>query len=217
MRRISEAASAAASGPGRSGTGPLSSAPVSTSKLDQELAALVGDGENEEAVPPVAASTPPSPPAAPKGNLKLLLALLAMGGGIVALVMSFSGAAVYAKTVDQVVAEADKLQGRKLRVEGRLVHGSLMRRDQPCEYRFQIGGEGAVLPVRYAQCVVPDTFRDVPGMDLDVTVEGTISQEGAFEATQVLAKCPSKYEMQDRAAKGEAVPHGPMGEAVTGY
>jgi len=190
---------------------------VSTSKLDQELAALVGDGENEEAVPPVAASTPPSPPAAPKGNLKLLLALLAMGGGIVALVMSFSGAAVYAKTVDQVVAEADKLQGRKLRVEGRLVHGSLMRRDQPCEYRFQIGGEGAVLPVRYAQCVVPDTFRDVPGMDLDVTVEGTISQEGAFEATQVLAKCPSKYEMQDRAAKGEAVPHGPMGEAVTGY
>jgi len=217
LRRISEAASAAASGPGRSGTGPLSSAPVSTSKLDQELAALVGDGENEEAVPPVAASTPPSPPAAPKGNLKLLLALLAMGGGIVALVMSFSGAAVYAKTVDQVVAEADKLQGRKLRVEGRLVHGSLMRRDQPCEYRFQIGGEGAVLPVRYAQCVVPDTFRDVPGMDLDVTVEGTISQEGAFEATQVLAKCPSKYEMQDRAAKGEAVPHGPMGEAVTGY
>lgn len=190
---------------------------MSTSKLDQELAALVGDGENEEAVPPVAASTPPSPPAAPKGNLKLLLALLAMGGGIVALVMSFSGAAVYAKTVDQVVAEADKLQGRKLRVEGRLVHGSLMRRDQPCEYRFQIGGEGAVLPVRYAQCVVPDTFRDVPGMDLDVTVEGTISQEGAFEATQVLAKCPSKYEMQDRAAKGEAVPHGPMGEAVTGY
>lgn len=189
---------------------------MSTSKLDQELAALLRDGENEEA-PPVAAPAPPSPPTTPKSNWKLLVALLVMAGGIVALVMSFSGAAVYAKSVEQVLTEAEKLQGRKLRVEGKLVHGSLMRRDQPCEYRFEIGGEGAVLPVRYAQCVVPDTFRDTPGMDLDVTVEGTISKSGSFEATQVLAKCPSKYEMQDRAAKGEAMPHGPMGEAAAGY
>jgi len=188
---------------------------VSTSKLDQELAALVRDGEHDEAeaVPPVTGSTPPTPPTAPKSNWKLLVALLVMGAGIVALVMSFSGAAVYAKSVDQVTAEAGKLQGRKLRVEGKLVHGSLKRREQPCEYRFEIAGGGAVLPVRYAQCVVPDTFRDVPGMDLDVTVEGTISQEGSFEATQVLAKCPSKYEMQDQAAKGVAMPHGPMGES----
>ena len=203
--------------PGRSPSPPLSCAPVSTSKLDQELAELVRDGENEdEAVPsvPPVAGPKATPPTESKGNLKLLVALLAMGAGIVALVMSFSGAAVYAKTVDQVVADAGKLQGRKVRVEGRLVHGSLKRREQPCEYRFELGGGGAVLPVRYAQCVVPDTFRDVPGMDLDVTVEGTVSQDGSFEATQVLAKCPSKYEMQDMAAKGTAVPHGPMGEAA---
>lgn len=140
--------------------------------------------------------------------MRLLLALLAMGSGIVALVMSFSGAAVYAKSVDQVVAEKGQLQGRRLRVEGKLVHGTLKRRDTPCEYRFEMEKAGAVMPVRYAQCVVPDTFRDVPGMDVDVTVEGTIAQDGSFEATQVLAKCPSKYEMQDRAAKGEAMPHG---------
>lgn len=201
--------------PGPSASPPLSSAPVSTSKLDQELAELVRDGENEEETAPAVTKPKATPPTAPKGNLKLLVALLAMGAGIVALVMSFSGAAVYAKTVDQVVAEAGKLQGRKVRVEGRLVHGSLKRRDQPCEYRFEIGGGGAVLPVRYAQCVVPDTFRDVPGMDLDVTVEGTVSQDGSFEATQVLAKCPSKYEMQDMAAKGMAMPHEPLGETPT--
>lgn len=134
-----------------------------------------------------------------------------------ALVMSFSGAAVYAKSVDQVLAERTQLQGRKLRVEGKLVHGTLKRRDTPCEYRFEMERGGAVMPVRYAQCVVPDTFRDVPGMDVDVTVEGTITTEGAFEATQVLAKCPSKYEMQDRAAQGEAIPHGPMPPSASGY
>lgn len=185
---------------------------MSTSKLDRELAALIRDDENEEAAPPVAgpALPAPTPPVTPKGNIRLLVALLAMGAGIVALVMSFSGAAVYAKSVDQVLTEGSQLQGRRLRVEGKLVHGSLLRRDTPCEYRFQMEGGGAVMPVRYAQCVVPDTFRDVPGMDLDVTVEGTIASDGSFEATQVLAKCPSKYEMQDQAAKGETIPHGPM-------
>lgn len=179
---------------------------------------MIEDGETDEAAPPVAgpASSPATPPVAPKGNLRLLLALLAIAGGVIALVMSFSGAAVYAKSVDQVLSEGEKLQGRRLRVEGKLVHGSLLRRDTPCEYRFQMEGGGEVMAVRYAQCVVPDTFRDVPGMDLDVTVEGTIAEDGSFEATQVLAKCPSKYEMQDRAAQGEAVPHGPMGPS-SGY
>lgn len=190
-----------------------------STKLDRELAALIREDENDEAAPPVAkpAASGATPPTAPKGNLRLLIALLVMAGGIVALVMSFSGAAVYAKSVDQVLAEASQLKGRKLRVEGKLVHGTLQRRDTPCEYRFQMEKGGAVLPVRYAQCVVPDTFRDVPGLDLDVTVEGTIDEQGAFEATQVLAKCPSKYEMQDRAASGEAVPHGPMPSSGSGY
>jgi cytochrome c-type biogenesis protein CcmE len=55
--------------------------------------------------------------------------------------------------------------------------------------------------------VVPDTFRDVPGMDVGVTVEGALQADNSFEATSVLAKCPSKYEMKDRANKGEQMPH----------
>ena len=63
------------------------------------------------------------------------------------------------------------------------------------------------MPVRYAQCVVPDTFRDVPGMDVGVTVEGELLTDNSFEATSVLAKCPSKYEMKQKAAGGEKMPH----------
>jgi cytochrome c-type biogenesis protein CcmE len=176
---------------------------MSVSHLDRELErALTSTGPKGEASP--ARSAAPSG----RGHVRLLVVLLAMTGGIVALVMtSFKDAAVYAKSVDQIKAEGAALAGRRLRVEGNLAHGSLQRRDQPCEYRFTIKGKEAELPVRYAQCVVPDTFRDVPDMDVGVTVEGKLAAGGAFEATQVMAKCPSKYEMQEKRARGEEMPH----------
>ena len=82
-----------------------------------------------------------------------------------------------------------------------------MKRDSPCEYRFTISKNGVDVPVRYAQCIVPDTFRDVAGMDVGVTVEGELLADNSFEATSVLAKCPSKYEMKEKAQKGEKMPH----------
>jgi cytochrome c-type biogenesis protein CcmE len=61
--------------------------------------------------------------------------------------------------------------------------------------------------VRYAQCIVPDTFKDVPGMDVGVTVEGKLAAGGGFEASQVMAKCPSKYEMKEMKEQGKEMPH----------
>jgi cytochrome c-type biogenesis protein CcmE len=182
--------------------------------LDDELAAAVEDNGTaataRDALPPATDS-----PAAgsggsrPKRNLGLLIALMVVIGGILTLVFtSFEGAAIYSKGVDELLAERSKLASRNVRVEGSLVKGSLQRRDQPCEYRFRITKNGSEVPVRFAQCVVPDTFRDVPGMDVDVTAEGKLSSEGHFEATNIMAKCPSKYEMKQRASKGEAAPHG---------
>lgn len=180
------------------------------SRVDDELAEAVAQSEasssTEDAVPVTRPA--PSPTKSPKRNLGLLAALVVMGGGILTLVMtSFENAAVYSRGVDALLKEKDKLVGRNVRIEGALVKGSLMRRDQPCEYRFNLAKGGATLPVRYAQCIVPDTFRDMPGMDVNVTAEGTLAANGSFEATQIFAKCPSKYEMKDRANKGERAPH----------
>jgi len=61
--------------------------------------------------------------------------------------------------------------------------------------------------VHYPQCSVPDTFRDVPNVDVEVTAEGTLTETGTFDASRIMAKCPSKYEMEQRAASGETVPH----------
>ena len=186
------------------------------SRLDEELAQAVRDAEAAAASPDAPREAPARDvPKRPRRAVGLLVALLVMGGGILALVMtSFDHAAIYSKGVDEVVASREKLAARTLRVEGKLVKGSLVRRDQPCEYRFRIAKNGAELPVRYSQCVVPDTFRDRPDIDVMVTAEGRLasSEDGAYlNAHQIMAKCPSKYEMKERASKGEKAPHSPIG------
>ena len=177
------------------------------SDLDKELeraaAAVEPIDERAPRPAPVHVSAPRG-----KSNVGLLIGLLVMGGGILTLVLtSFSGSAVYAKNVDALVREKAKFSDRPVNVTGTLVKGTLVRRDQPCEYRFTLESKGVVLPVRYAQCIVPDTFRDMPGMDVSVTAEGTLTQAGNFEASKIMAKCPSKYEMKDRAKAGEKAPH----------
>lgn len=181
------------------------------SRVDEELAAAVEASEAEEATAsaePVAEREPREPRPRGKKSLGLLIALLVTGAAILTLVFTnFQNAAIYSMGVDLLLKEQEKYKTRNVRVEGTLVKGTLVRREQPCEYRFKIQKDSAVLPVRYAACVVPDTFRDMPGMDVSVTAEGKLAEGGHFEATHIMAKCPSKYEMQERAKKGEAAPH----------
>jgi cytochrome c-type biogenesis protein CcmE len=181
------------------------------SQLDEQLAQAIAESEAAQpAILPAKSSAPDrttgaSGVAQRRRNLGVLAALAAIGAAIVAVVMSSGQAAVYSKGVDQLLAERARLTGRMVRLDGTLVSGSLRRRDTPCEYRFSLGKNGATVPVRYAQCVVPDTFRDVPGTDVRVTVEGVLEQGGTFSAHQIMAKCPSKYEEQMR--KGTRPPY----------
>lgn len=142
-------------------------------------------------------------------GLLLAVGLVMAAAAIVAVVLlTMKDKAIYSKPVDALLQEKSKYVNRPVRVEGNLVHGSLIHHDKPCEYDFTIEKNGTQLPVKYGQCVVPDTFRDVQGMDVGVTVEGELHADNTFEATSVLAKCPSKYEMKNRAAHGERMPSG---------
>ena len=150
-------------------------------------------------------------PQATRRRMLLVFPLVAVAASIVAVVLTgMKDNAIYSKPVDQLVAEKARFVGRPVRAEGNLVHGTLEKRDTPCEYRFTITKNGVEVPVRYAQCVVPDTFRDVPGMDVGVTVEGELQADQSFLASSVLAKCPSRYEMKERQKNGEQMPHGPL-------
>src|SRR5437879_3517284 len=137
-------------------------------KLDDELADAIRSTNDEgpSSAPPVAtpAVLVPHTPTTGTKSVGLLVALLVMVGAVVALfLVVIQPAAVYATSVDKLIATRSASIDRKVRLEGELVPGTLVHRDQPCEYRFKVRGESAELPVRYAQCVIPDTFRDVPG------------------------------------------------------
>jgi cytochrome c-type biogenesis protein CcmE len=149
-------------------------------------------------------------------RLLLLIPLVMAAAAIVALVLGgMQDKGMYSKTVDKLVAEKARFVGKPVRAEGNLVHGSLMKRESPCEYRFTIEKNGVDVPVRFPKCVVPDTFRDMPGMDVQVTVEGYLQPNNTIEATNVLAKCPSKYEMKQKAASGQKAPHADLSSSVT--
>lgn len=185
-------------------------------KLDDELAKAIAEGDEASSseaeaptsIAPLAKGVSGAAPVrrAPAKNMGLLLTLLVMVGALVTLfLVGFKEAAIYATPVDQLLASREKFSSRKVRVEGELVPGSLAKRDEPCEYRFSIHTptKSGELPVRYAQCVVPDSFRDVKEGGVQVTVEGSLNNEGHFDATLVMAKCTSKYDPSTHEMKGE--------------
>ncbi len=187
------------------------------SNLDDELKRAVEDSEATATAADATVSADTGEGNHSKRNLGLLITLLVMGGAIVSFVLGQeSDELVYSKQVEDVVGAEEQLGERNLRVQGVLVHGTLVKRDEPCEYRFKLRSKDQptkpALEVRYAACIVPDTFRDVKGMDVEVTAEGKLAAAGDapkyLEAKQIFAKCPSKYEMQQRQAAGEQAPHG---------
>jgi cytochrome c-type biogenesis protein CcmE len=114
---------------------------------------------------------------------------------------------VYSKLVEEVLHAPATFKGRELRVEGDLKQGSILFKESPCEWRFVLGAKGREMPVRFPQCIVPDTFKD--GVGLKVTVQGKLTDDGYFLANQVIPRCPSKYEMEKMKGEGVKMPHAP--------
>ena len=105
------------------------------------------------------------------------------------------GGFAYYVTVKEYT-EKGQPKGR-FRVNGKVATGSISRMTDGRQVKFSIKDKGgsATLPVDYVG-IIPDTFVD----DADVVVEGTRRPDGVFEATTLLAKCPSKYESADGRA-----------------
>jgi len=154
--------------------------------------------------------TPSEEPAKTRGlsgAVKVGLVFVVLVGAAGWLLAGSDNPFVYSKLVHEVMSEPESFEGRRLRVEGELRQGSIQFREDPCEWRFVLFKEDKEMPVRFPQCVVPDTFRD--GMGIQVTVEGELGEQGVFLANQVIPRCPSKYEMQQRMEAGEEMPYDP--------
>jgi len=102
----------------------------------------------------------------------------------------------YYKHVDEVMVNPDPWFGKKLQLHGHVVDGSILRKRESLDYKFQVQNNGKVVEARYSG-VVPDTFKD----GSEVVIKGTLARDGfTVEPNGVMAKCPSKYEAQDKSA-----------------
>jgi cytochrome c-type biogenesis protein CcmE len=85
-----------------------------------------------------------------------------------------------------------------LKMGAKVVPGSIRRDDGRRQVDFQVSDGVNTYPVTY-RGLVPDTFTDAN--DIEVIVEGRLGRDGIFRATEVLAKCGSRYEAAYNEAK----------------
>jgi cytochrome c-type biogenesis protein CcmE len=76
-----------------------------------------------------------------------------------------------------------------VKVGARVVPGSVTRAAGGKEYAFRVTDGAHTFPVLY-RGIAPDTFTD----SVDVVVGGRMGADGTFQATELLAKCASRYE-----------------------
>ena len=105
------------------------------------------------------------------------------------LYLGFGSATVYYLTVSEILGAGDSIYAQSVRVNGKVVPGSINSDSINLDYSFAIADEGGKLTIVY-HGVMPDGF--VEGADL--VVQGKIKSDHIFYATTILAKCPSKYE-----------------------
>jgi cytochrome c-type biogenesis protein CcmE len=105
--------------------------------------------------------------------------------------LAFSGARdnkSYYVTIGELQGMGDKAYVRHLRVAGNVAPGSIRR--VGTNATFDLLEQGRKLSVVYQGSEPPpDTFKD----DAQALAVGTYSRDGVFHATELQAKCASKY------------------------
>jgi cytochrome c-type biogenesis protein CcmE len=149
------------------------------------------------------------------GKLKLGIAL---GAGLVAVLLIFrniSQAAIFTIPVEDLVVEPDEYTGKTIKLDGQVITQTISQKPGTLEYRFEVrpkilreGQRPEARPnlakvskdatiVVFHKGIVPDTLwlkDEKTGYGAEVTVTGFLRPDGTFESSNVIAKCPSKYE-----------------------
>ena len=95
----------------------------------------------------------------------------------------------YYVTVKELQGMGDDALSKRLRVGGNVALGTIRRLGKTVE--FMLAEEGRTMKVRYVgSSPLPDTFVD----NSQALADGRYTRDGVFEASQIQAKCASKYE-----------------------
>lgn len=140
---------------------------------------------------------------------KVLLSVAVVGAGGGMLVYSSLANADYYKHVNEVTAEPQKWQDKSLKVHGFVEAGSIDEKivGDSTVRTFVLEYEGERIQVRH-KGPKPDTFRDLS----EVVAQGRLSVEDGkhiLVASEIMAKCPSKYEQDKQRRRGPPAPAEP--------
>lgn len=132
------------------------------------------------------------------GKTKIIIAVGIFLGVIGALVYTSIGeTATFYMTVDEIAVSKAKAVERPVKVSGKIVGESVEWDPENIILSFELEGEsGKRVKVRY-EGTKPDTLND----GWEAIVEGTFASNGTLEATDLLVKCPSKYEAMEEEGK----------------
>src|SRR3974377_1153173 len=118
-------------------------------------------------------------------------------GGVITLIvvalgyLAFTGvqdSKSYYVTIKELNGMGDKAYSKRLRVAGNVAPGSIKRQGTHAE--FLLVEQDRTLPVVYTGTeALPDTFKD----NAQALAEGRFGRDGVFHATNIQAKCASKY------------------------
>ncbi len=115
------------------------------------------------------------------------------------LVSGFRESSVYYMTVSEVLEQKGEIQGQGLRVSGYVNPATIDWDAQAIRVSFTMVEGSDSLRVHY-NGVKPDQLADAQ----QVLAEGKLAEDGSFNASKLLLKCPSKYETrleQDQARR----------------
>ena len=102
----------------------------------------------------------------------------------------------YFQTVPELYAMKGAAHSARTQVSGDVVPGSIKRGDDGKVVDFVIGQEPQTLHVRYVGTApLPDTLKD----RATAVAAGHLERDGVFTATNITAKCASKYEKESAA------------------
>lgn len=117
----------------------------------------------------------------------ITLSLLVLGIAIV-VSTTLPEATKYYVTVDEFLLKPQFYNDQSIKLAGRVVPNTIKEDIQKSEWRFKVMESDKQVSVFY-QGAMPDTFKD----EADVVLTGTYKGQ-QFIATEVLAKCASRYE-----------------------
>ncbi len=132
-------------------------------------------------------------------TLKILLSIAILGAAGGVLFYSSMKDAEYFKHVHEVLETPERFRDTSLKVHGWVEAGSIEEeiRDQNIYRTFILQSEGERIRVTHSG-PKPDTFRDLS----EVVARGTfVYKDGEYmlEAVELMAKCPSKYQANQRS------------------